>query len=64
MSKIHLQIRKFVFDTGEYYVAHTSGGGAAVGMDNICHLRVPVGHPLFSEILALTPATVEDFIDA
>lgn len=56
-------ISSFVFDTGEYYMAHTQGGGAAVGMNNVCHLRVPPGHGLVAEILALTPATVEAFVD-
>ncbi len=56
-------ISNFVFDTGEYYVAHTQGGGAAVGMNNVCHLRVPSGHELVKEILELTPGNVEVFVD-
>lgn len=54
----------FLFDNGEYFVAHTAGGGAAVGMNNVCSLRVPPHHPLKDEILRLTEADVEAFVDA
>jgi hypothetical protein len=58
------RITSVVFDNGEYYVAHTASGGAAVGMNNLCGLRVSAGHPLVATILALTPDTVEAFVDA
>ncbi|KAA0178793.1 hypothetical protein FX016_22945 [Cupriavidus gilardii] len=57
------RIAGFLFDNGEFFAAHLDDGGARVGMNGVVALDVPAGHELHSEILALTPATVESFID-
>lgn len=54
----------FIFDNGEFFVAKTTQGGARVGMNGVVALQVPADHALRDEILALTPDTVEAFIDA
>lgn len=56
-------VTEFIFDNGTYYMGRTESGGAGVGMNSVCHLRVPAGHALLAQILALTPETVEDFVD-
>lgn len=53
----------FVFDNGEYFVAHLDNGGARVGINSVIALDVPANHALYAEILALSESTVEDFID-
>jgi hypothetical protein len=55
---------QFLFDNGEYFAAHTSDGGARVGMNGVVAFEVPAGHALHADILALTEATAEAFIDA
>jgi hypothetical protein len=55
---------KFNFDTGEFFAAHTSTGGFRVGMNGLCAVEFPAGHAMLAEAEALTPATVEAFIDA
>jgi len=57
-------ISQFVFDTGEYFVAHTTDGGARAGMNGYLSLQVGANHALRPAILALTPETVESFLDA
>lgn len=54
---------KFVFDNGEFFVAHLDNGGARVGMNNVVALDVPADHDLYNEILALNADNVEAFID-
>lgn len=54
----------FNFDTGTFFAAHTSTGGLRVGMNGVCSIEFPAGHAMFAEASALTPATVEAFIDA
>jgi hypothetical protein len=55
---------KFNFDTGTFFAAHTSNGGIRVGMNGLCAIEFPQGHAMFALADALTPATVEAFIDA
>jgi len=54
----------FKFNTGEFFAAYTSNGGFRVGMNGVAAIEFPVGHAGFAEAEALTPATVETFIDA
>lgn len=54
----------FIFDNGEYFAAHLNNGGIRVGMNGVCALDVPAGHPLYAEAMAVTENTVEAFIDA
>lgn len=55
--------RKFIFDTGTFFAAHTTASGIRVGMNGICAIEFPPGHATFAEANALTPETVEAFID-
>ena len=54
----------FNFDSGTFFAARTSTGGIRVGMNNLCAIEFPQGHAMFDEANALTPETVETFIDA
>lgn len=54
----------FNFDTGTFFAARTTTGGIRVGMNGICSIEFPPGHAMFAEADALTPETVEAFIDA
>jgi hypothetical protein len=63
-TKVMSHIRNFNFDTGTFFAAHTSAGGIRVGMNNLCAIEFPKGHAMFDEANALTPETVEAFIDA
>jgi hypothetical protein len=54
----------FNFDTGTFFAAHTSNGGIRVGMNGLCAIEFPPGHPMFAQADALTPDTVEAFIGA
>lgn len=54
----------FKFDTGEFFAAYTSTGGFRVGINGVVAIEFPAGHAGFAEAEALTPDTVEAFIDA
>jgi len=54
----------FNFDNGTFFAARTSTGGIRVGMNNLCAIEFPPGHTLRAEANALTPETVEAFLDA
>lgn len=54
----------FKFNTGEFFAAYTSTGGFRVGMSGVAAIEFPPNHAMFAEAEALTPATVEAFIDA
>jgi hypothetical protein len=54
----------FHFNTGTYFGARTSTGAVRVGMNGVCAVEFPPGHAIFAEADALTPATVEAFVDA
>lgn len=43
--------------------AYTSNAGFRVGMNGIAAIEFPAAHEMFAEAEALTPATVEAFID-
>ena len=53
----------FKFDNGTFFAAHTTTGGIRVGMNSLCSIEFPPGHAMFAEANALTPETVEAFID-
>lgn len=53
----------FNFDTGVFFAARTTSGGIRVGMNGVCSIEFPCGHEMFAEAAALTPDTVEAFID-
>ena len=54
----------FNFDTGTFFAARTSNGGIRVGMNGVVAIEFPLGHAMFDQADALTPDTVEAFIDA
>jgi hypothetical protein len=55
---------QFIFDNGEFFVAHLDNGGARVGMNDVLALDVLADHALYAEILSLNESNVEDFIDS
>lgn len=54
----------FNFDNGTFFAARTTTGGIRVGMNSLCSIEYPPGHPMFAQADALTLDTVEAFIDA
>lgn len=53
----------FHFDNGTFFAAHTDNGGFRVGMNDLCAIEFPVGHPDRVVAEALTEETIEVFID-
>ena len=54
----------FKFDNGTYFAAYTNTGGIRVGMIGLVAIEFPAGHDVFDQADALTPETIEEFIDA
>lgn len=59
-----VRITNFIFDTGVYFAAHLSNGGARIGMNGVIALDVLANHALYTQIVALTPDLAEEFIDS